>query len=328
VTSSNFSLALLSDTQFYAEYDELTPILSKTNQWIVDHKEDFNLKAVLHEGDLVQHNVHPDWKRAIQGMQPLHGKLPVYYTLGNHDLGSTGEIAVDRHTHFNDYFNLEDNHLATPQLGGLLNDGELQNAYYTFEENGEKFMVMCLEFGPRDSVVSWALGIAKSHPDHHIILLTHDFIDHRSTLLSEDGRPERSVPDTPNSPHLYGIAEEPDQPNCGEELWEKLVSQTPNFILVCNGHYKRFEEYNGRYVGLLEGMVHTFRYDTTPHGNTVNQMCFNAQWCPQGGDGWFRLLTFDTSVRQIQVRTISPYRKGFDGFDELEDEENQFTIQY
>jgi hypothetical protein len=39
----------------------------------------------------------------------------------------------------------------------------------------------------------------------------------------------------------------------------------------------------------------------------MHQLLFNAQWAPQGGDGWLRLLEFQPDGKTIEVKTYSPH---------------------
>jgi len=39
-----------------------------------------------------------------------------------------------------------------------------------------KFIVICLEFGPRDTVLEWANKIVSEHKDRKAIVVTHNYM--------------------------------------------------------------------------------------------------------------------------------------------------------
>ena len=59
------------------------------------------------------------------------------------------------------------------------------NNYCFFEAAGMKFMVVSLEFAPRDEALKWAAGAIERHPDHRVIVATHCY-------MSPTGRENRT----------------------------------------------------------------------------------------------------------------------------------------
>ena len=165
-------------------------------------------------------------------------------------------------------------------------------------------LIFALEWGPRDAVVAWAEGVAAAHPDHTAVLVTHAY------LYSDDTRYDWATRGSSQSwnPHTYGTASDPGGTNDGEELWQGLVTRNGNFELTFNGHVLN----DG--VGYLRS--------TAQQGNSVHQMLFNAQFEPNAGNGWLRLIEFLPDGQTVRVKTYSPYLGQW-----RTDPANQFSFQ-
>ncbi len=307
--SEPWTLVLMPDTQRYAARPEWFEGFTSQTQWIVNNLESRNIKAVLHLGDITDNNTTTQWSQAKLAMSILDGHVPYMLTAGNHDYGTNGN-AANRQTLINNYFKATDNPLNDPAkggtLGGTFEPDRLENAWYTFSAGGHDFLVLSLEFGPRDQVVEWADQVVAAHPNHHAILLTHAY------LYSDDTRYDWQAKGASQSwnPHSYGVANQPGGVNDGEELWQKLVKKHPNFILTVNGHV------------LNDGVG--FLVSENDFGREVNQMLFNTQMEANGGNGWLRLLEFHPDGT-VQVKTYSPWLNQW-----KTDSANQFTfkVQY
>ncbi len=304
VPDGGWTIAIIPDTQYYVRNDADAPIFTEMTEWLVARRDQRNIKLVLHLGDIVDNNNDKQWTHAKNSLKLLDGKIPYVLAVGNHDLGRN---ASSRETMLNQYFKISDNPLNEKMLGGVFREGELENAWYRLRCNGWETIIFSLEFGPRKEVVAWADAVASAHSDAPLILVTHDFIDHESTLTSPDGLPRRSTPKTTNNPHQYGIGNDGNV-HCGEELWQALVSKHPNFELVVNGHYKPFEKDANQKLRHKRDLASAFRSDAAGDAQgTTHQMLFNGQWAPRGGHGWLRLLEFLPDGRTVQVRTFSPH---------------------
>lgn len=304
-SGESWTIAVIPDTQYYVRSAEDAPLFTEITRWLVANRGTYNIRLVLHEGDIVDDNTEEQWERAKSSMEVLDGELPYILAVGNHDLGRNSS---DRSTMLNDYFRISDNPLNEEIFGGFFEDDRLENAWYQFGHGLRNYVIYSLEFGPRDEVVDWANGVAEDHPDQSYILLTHEFIDQESALFSDDGLPRRTTRETKNSPYSYGISEK-GSVNSGQELWETLVSKHSNFELVLNGHYKPFERVapDSDEVRWVKDVAVAHRSDNHPDGRPVHQMLFNTQWAPRGGEGWLRLLEFLPDGETLKVWTISPY---------------------
>jgi len=306
----SWTIAVLPDTQRYASSSNpaVSGILTEMTTWLAAQKSARDIQFVLTEGDLTDYNSAAEWGRVKASFSVLDGQLPYAMVTGNHDYGPGGN-AGDRTTSLNSYFGITDNPLNDPAhggaAGGFYQTGRLENTYYRFTApDGRKMLIFALEWGPRDAVVSWAEGVAAAHSDHTAALVTHAY------LYSDDTRYNWATRGSSQSwnPHAYSTAYEPGGTNDGEELWEKLVSRNGNFELTFNGHVLN----GGR--GYLRS--------TAREGNGVHQMLFNAQFEPNGGNGWLRLIEFLPDGQTVRAKTYSPHLDQW-----RTDPANQFTFQ-
>ncbi len=218
-------------------------------------------------GDITNHNTEPEWKNAVAALSKLDGVVPTFLTLGNHDYSDKG-ACKDRTTLFNKYFDIAKAR-KTPNFGGVYDKepAQLENAYYTFEAGGQKFLVLCLEFGPRADVIRWANAVLAKHPEHATILNTHAYMYYDETRYDWA---KYATKQTWN-PHAYAVAKATnDDVTDGEELWQKLVRNNPQVFLTLNGH-------------VLNDGLGRLSSDNA-RGKPVHQLLVNFQMKPKGGD--------------------------------------------
>lgn len=268
-----FTIVVLPDTQIYSH---LHPdIFIQQARWIKEQKEARNIVCVVHEGDITNGGTEDEWKVADQAMSILDGVVPCCMVMGNHDY--EGSAPAQRGSaQFNRHFGGQ-RFGKQSWSGGRFDDGN-ENAFYFIRAGGMKFMVLCLEFGPRDEVLEWADRVIAAHRRYRTIVVTHCY------MYSDDTRVGRG--DQWN-PHEYGS-------NCndGDEVWEKLVRKHRNIFLVLSGHILN----SGR--GRLSSMG--------SNGNKVDQILANYQTMENGGNGWLRIMEFRPEENKIIVSTYSP----------------------
>lgn len=299
---TSWTLAILPDTQHYADNPNNSSNFTAQTQWIKNHADSHNIAFVLQEGDLINDNdASPSdpsnqWQRARAAMDILHDANPalsVPYAIapGNHDFGPSGNGGT-RDSEFSDTdkFGPGTPYATQPTVGGFYESGRTENSYHTFNAGGQDWLVLALEFGPRDPVIDWANQVVNDHPSHQVILVTHAYLYLDDTRLDwklhGDGTSQGA-----KNPHHYGVAALPGGVNDGQEMWDKLVGQHENFRFAFSGH-----------IG-SDGTGHLMSMGT--NGNLVDQVLANYQFLPSGGQGYMRLLEFKADG-SIQVRTYSP----------------------
>jgi predicted MPP superfamily phosphohydrolase len=284
-TTESFTLAVLPDTQFYCDTrlklsskwgnGDLRRYFFEQTRWVRDNRERLNITFLVHEGDIVQTDAPEEWAIAKEAMSILDGEVPYCMCLGNHDMGFKktdnkygGDIAVNRTTQFNKYFPREI-FAKRREFGGTFDPDRHDNSWYHFEAAGLKFLVVALEYNPRDEVLDWANMIVAEHPDHRVIVLTHSYLKGNKTR-------------TTNRLELKG--------NNGEQIWQKLVRKHRNIFMVLCGHF------SGEAVLTSAG----------DHGNQVHQILSNYQGLNNGGESWLRYMVFQPDANKIGVYTYNP----------------------
>jgi len=210
---------------------------------------------------------------------------------GNHD----GHGRPDKDERYNRYFGPQRFKGRKHYIGHF---GETNaNNVSLFEAGGMKFMVLGLEFGPRDEVLKWASEQCTKYKDRRVIVDTHCYMYFDDTRVGEHDA---------SNPHVY-LGDE--NVNDGDEMWEKFVKHHPNIFLVVSGHIRP------RGAGRLTSKGE--------HGNVVHQLLANYQAFRHGGNGWLRVLKFVPDGDKIVVTTYSPTLKKT-----LDDERHAFELEY
>ena len=278
---------LLPDTQAYAE--SIPEELDSQINYILREKK--NIDLVLQQGDLTQNNNDKEWKVVQSAFQKLDHQVPYVLALGNHDMGSAdGKFADVRNTgKYNQYFPFN-KQSSLPAYAGSFEEGKTDNAYYLLKKGKLQWLVLTLEFGPRDAVLNWASEIAGRHPDHLVILNTHSYMYFDST---------RQGPGDNWRPQAYGVGRDrgDSSVNDGEQIWNKLVRKHSNIRFVFSGHVLNTG------VGTLVSI--------NDAGLPVYQMLANYQpgvkGSVKGGNGWLRIIDLDFKKGRVSVSTFSPY---------------------
>jgi len=266
-----FSVVLLPDTQFYSEkYPET--FVSQT-MWIRERAKADNIKFVVCLGDIVQNaHIEEEWVRAHMSAWILDGVVPYSSVPGNHDLVSKDKVITRDSTLFNKYFGPQRFEKESWYGGhkGETND----NNYCVFKAAGKDFLVLSLEFAPRDEALEWAAEVCQKFPNHNVIVATHSY-------LNLQGR-------------TTGQAKVADSTaNSGQQMWEKLVSKQPNVFMVACGH-----------VGGVNLLV-----SKNEAGGQVIEILTDYQNLDKGGLGWLRTMKFVPAENKIYVDCYSPLLK-------------------
>jgi len=264
-------------------------IFYSQTSWIADHSKE--IAFVLQLGDLTEHNTEVEWEIADSAFSLLDGKVPYALTLGNHDLGDNGRTNTRNSDLFNRFFPYE-KYKKADSLKGTFEIGRMDNVWHTFRAGGINWLVLSLEFGPRDNVLAWAAGVIENHPKHKVIINTHAYMYSDDTRMGE-GKGHKWLPQT----YEIGKNSASGEVNDGEQMWEKLVKKHANILFVFSGHVLN----DGTGFLVSEG----------EHGNKVYQMLVNYQWgvegSKNGGNGFLRMITIDTNEGAFSVKSYSPY---------------------
>jgi hypothetical protein len=275
-----FTLVVVPDTQKYTwKRPELYALQAG---WIAANVQRYNIAHVLHVGDITQHNNEKEWAAARRAQSLYSDMVPAAYAVGNHDLGPNGNTEA-RGSLFADYISVAD-YRRLAGFGGVYDrePDRTENSYHFFEGGGRQWLILVLEFAPRDDVVRWANDVVIGHPRRSVILLTHAYLAADGTRF--DGKKQS------DGPASYPLANSPEGSNDGEALWQKLVSRHANFALVVSGH-----------VGIAG-----YLKSKGLNGNAVHQLVVDYQDIANGGNAWLRLLQFLPDGKTVRVRDYTP----------------------
>jgi hypothetical protein len=291
------TLIVLPDTQYYAS--TYPGVFTQQTNWILAQRAALNISAVLHVGDVVDAPFSSDqWNAASTAMRVLDNTLPYLFVSGNHDTDANRQGLMD--STFPP--------ASMPWIAGTMTPGRIDNSYMFITLGGRTWLVLGLEFGPRDAVVAWADAILKTYPTVPAMLVTHAYLYRDGTRynLAVAGADQNQPSYQYFFPAYYGFTANQGI-NDGEMLWQKLVVPNPNVRLVFSGH----DTGGARLTS------------TRPDGSVVHQMLSDYQWleAQDFGFGYLRILRFDFAKKTIDVVTYSPYLQKY-----LTDAENQFTL--
>lgn len=301
-----WTLVALPDTQGYTE--EFPEVFQRQTEWIAANKDRLNIRFVAHLGDVTENNIPQEWEVARKAMGTLvEAGVPFCLPTGNHDL-RTNKKMEKRRTILNDFFKPSD--YRNSEEAGFFQEGELENSWHAISTPAGKFLIVALEFGPRDEVLAWANEVISNHPDHQVLVVTHSYLYHDDTRYDWPVYGEKQKA----SPHRYAFAKEKEgAANDGEEMWKKLVSKHPNIRMVLCGHVL------GDGTGYL--------ISKGEKGNEVHQLLSNYQKGVKPdrgyrGGGFLRIIQFLPDGKTVRVKTYSPW---YDQW--LKDPDQEFEIR-
>ncbi|WP_084125877.1 metallophosphoesterase [Demequina sp. NBRC 110054] len=273
-TGSRFTVAVLPDTQFYSRYSEEqfyptygTNPFEAQAQFIVDNDETLNTAFTLHLGDVVDQQGESDqWEAADKAISILEDGGAEYSILpGNHDVSDMGVRSSESNAA---------NYLSNFPASRLAEQdsyvGSYQNGYssaYTFEAEGQEFLVLAIGWNASADTFDWAQGILDANPTLPTILTSHAIID---------------IDEETNEATDFWF---------GEEMWDSLITSNDQIFVTLNGHF------HGQ----------TYRTITNDYGNEVTEILLDSQMAADGGNGIMAMMEFDLDEGTIDYTTISPW---------------------
>jgi hypothetical protein len=135
--------------------------------------------------------------------------------------------------------------------------------------------------------LAWAQGVLDANRDRPVMLTTHRYLQDAEDYTS-------GVPLVPSGRYpsvWYGVegTYTPDGIQ-SEEFFLWFVRKNPSIFMVQCGHFH--EEYR--------------QVSTNVAGLPVHEVLADFQDDPNGGDGWMRIMRFDTASNSIDIDTYSP----------------------
>ena len=312
---ADYSIVVLPDTQYYAA--AFPDIFLKQTSWIVENRVQQQIAFVLHTGDIVDADVPEQWDTASRSLHQLDGVVPYVIAAGNHDY----QIFADRVGMTSVYFPPA-GFAAYPWFGDTFETGHIENSFSLIPVGSTRWLVISLEFGPRDEALAWAGAVLQAFHDTPAIIITHAYLYRDSTRYDQHGPTGQYY-----NPHTYVMmGQQHTTVNDGQEMWQKLVLPNRNVKMVFSGHDVNFGDLPPGTTGRLTS--------ARPDGSVVHQVLANYQTCtgapcdksPQGstvngGNGYLRIVRFSRATSTISITTYSPVLDAW-----LTDPSNQFTL--
>lgn len=140
--------------------------------------------------------------------------------------------------------------------------------YDLISAKGNDFIMLYMGWGVTDEDIQWMKEILQKYPNRKAILSFHEYL-----LVSGNRSP------------------------IGDKIYNEVVKPNKNVLAVLSGHYHDSET-------LVDEIDDNG--DGAPD-RKVYQMLADYQGGPEGGQGYMRLLQFDTTANKMYVKTYSPY---------------------
>jgi hypothetical protein len=252
----------------------------------VDNARTQHIVFVSQEGDLVNDYSSDndyEWKNAQQAMGIIRNAgIPYSGVPGNHDLN----FAAGDSSYYDKYFPFTDFALYSwygrghyPPQNGAPSPNYPANSnasnFETFSAMGQNFVILNLACTPKVQVNPPMYDWANS---------VLQYYSNYKAIVVTHGYIDTKGNYTDSS-SVSGV-----------EIWQNIVDPNSNVVAVFCGHI------HGEYNAAV----------TSEHGNTVENVLFDTQSDPNGGDGWLRLYKFYPSQNKVMAVTYSPYLNQYD----------------
>lgn len=268
-----YSIAFLPDIQYTTE--RYPDKLAAPFDYVLQNQQSKNIQYLITLGDLTNSNTEEEWKCFKAQTDKLDGKLPYSLVRGDHDafINPTLPLFDQTYNSSTPYYQ----HIA--KNGGFFTEDSVQNTYLLFTAGKVDYLLLNLDFGAGDAVLSWADGILTQYADRRVIVATHGYLLTNGAHLTAE---------TPQSPSSYMSFL-----NDGDDLWDKLLRKHANVSMVVCGHW------------YLEGVAHSTAIGD--NGNTVHQLLINVQDTDDRlkGAGFVSLMHFTEDGRYARLEYYS-----------------------
>jgi hypothetical protein len=274
--------------------------LKRIYNYIIDNAASKKIKHVFHLGDLVQttwpyisgdaakNKMYAEAELIRQQIIKLDGVVDYSLIRGNHDPADfydeyfgVNSTKTGYASHIEDYY---------------INSS---NSVHYFSAGDLDYMVITLDFGAGDPVLNWASEVISAHPHHNVIIVTHAYMDRDGTTLGNSDAGALKTNGT-NDP-LYNTAMGATANN-GDHMWDKLISQHANIVLVLSGHIGTQDVICSQWKGV--------------HGNVVTNILIDPQdmdtmFKSQGSVGAVAMFYFSNGGKTVEVRYWSTVQNAY-----------------
>ena len=262
---TTFSIMQISDTQYLSQ--NYSQLFSDTTSWIVNNSANYNLKMVLHTGDVINYTsssslLANEWANANASMSKLlEAGIPYAYCTGNHDVvpfvSPNGSMSGSGYLAFNT------SHLRSKPY--WVSDFNNKSTAVKFTVNNLPFLIINLEYVAQNPALAWMKGLLDNNPGCNIIVTTHLYL---------------------NNTGGYGVSI-PQWATWIQNL-KSTLSNYPNVFLTLSGHFSG-----------------NFGSNMTRADNREEIFFDHSQLNNLQGAASVRIYTFNLSSKRVNVSTYS-----------------------
>ncbi|HNX05273.1 MAG TPA: metallophosphoesterase, partial [Opitutales bacterium] len=288
---ATYSVAVMPDIQYYYnnyQSGNYAKLISQI-RWIGLTTESENIRLVAQLGDITQNdNNDVQWAGAKGAFDILNGIVPYVLTVGNHDGVDNGR---DSWFDLPKYFGRGSNYTNQSTFGGCMTDDDTANSYHFIDTGERTWMVVTLEWAPRDAVLVWLDSLLAAHSEYRTIILVHAY------LYMDNARMDSALYDgvaDDGSPKTYpAVAGDPEGCNDAQDIWRKVIKQHPQVALVYSGHVG--------HVGIGR------RFSIGERRQVVQERLTDFQGWLGNGNGWMQTLKFSADGDLAETSSFSPF---------------------
>ncbi len=297
-----FSIVVIPDSQYLTGNTTRhgTNLWLDQVDWIIQHAAPYNIKAVLHLGDLVDNADERQLRNAMAGLNLLRAAgCPLIIAPGNHDCDS-GSSRPQR------LMNMASNGLAPGWFSnyanfgrgwtmGFQNPSNLLGSYLLFTNGAQPYLITALAWLPNQTTMLWASNVAASHGDVPCIYAQHPFVD------SDPAGMRLSWDSVWSVERAFGDASPWLTPN---QMWDRWLSGTRNVFWIASGHTIPYEVNHK-----MAGRNCNFLTDKAADGHNVLQtLCDFQNYEGTIGEGtnYLQLVRFFPEKNQAEMSIIAP----------------------
>jgi hypothetical protein len=271
-----FSIIQLSDIQ-YPSWSNPS-LLYATTEWIVNNSQSYNIKMVVHTGDLVDTPTHTsEWEVANSAMLTLlNNGIPYCWDAGNHDQLPPNETADlwlgDSNTDWLGSQYPAFNQTAMEREPYWVSDTcDGKNTAVTISFDNYRVLIINLEFLANSSALNWMQNLIEANPSTNVIVATHDYLNRTG------GYGTRSISNDGVLDYTWG------------SNFNDTLNQYPNIFLTLSGHI--LSRTTGAYNQRVDNREEVF---------------FNRQEIDNRlGAAAVRIYSFDLNNMQVDVSTYA-----------------------
>lgn len=288
VPEDTYCFAVIPDTQILSHYDNVegstSTHLANIYNWLLENQEEKRIKYAISVGDITEYSYESEYNRAWEHIQKLSGKIPYSLIMGNHDKydykeqGYVSEKMSDflfNKTFYNDTYLAE----LDGWYGQRTNDNDVSCSYNAFTVGTTQWLLLNLDFGPTDDMLTWANEVVSAYPDHKVIVATHAYLYRDGSTLDDT----ECYPASKHNPEF----------NDGDDIFEKFVKKHENIVLVLSGH----DPWDHIVSSQVKG----------EKGNTITQLMIDGQYMDSyySRTEMIALLYFSEDGNTMSVRYYS-----------------------